>query len=118
RVLVVDDSITTRTLEKSILEAHGFQVNVSVDGLDALRRLRLDPVDLVVADIQMPRMDGFVLLKELKRDKRLSQIPVILVTSRDSADDRRLGLELGAEAYIVKQKFDQKELLETIRQLI
>ena len=118
RVLVVDDSITTRTLEKSILEAHGFQVNVSVDGLDALRRLRLDPVDLVVADIQMPRMDGFVLLKELKRDKRLSQIPVILVTSRDSADDRRLGLELGAEAYIVKQKFDQKELLEAIRQLI
>ena len=118
RVLVVDDSITTRTLEKSILEAHGFQVHVSVDGVDALRRLRLDPVDLVVADIQMPRMDGFVLLKELKRDKTLSQIPVILVTSRDSADDRHLGLELGAEAYIVKQKFDQKELLETIRQLI
>lgn len=118
RVLVVDDSITTRTLEKSILEAHGFQVNVSVDGLDALRRLRLEPVDLVVADIQMPRMDGFVLLKELKRDKSLSQIPVILVTSRDSPDDRRLGLELGAEAYIVKQKFDQKELLEAIRQLI
>jgi len=118
RVLVVDDSITTRTLEKSILEAHGFQVNVSVDGLDALRKLRLDPVDLVVADIQMPRMDGFILLKELKRDKSLSKIPVILVTSRDSADDRRLGLELGAEAYIVKQKFDQKVLLETIRQLI
>ena len=118
RVLVVDDSLTTRTLEKSILESHGFHVNVSIDGVDALRRIRLEPVDLVVADIQMPRMDGFVLLRELKRDKNLSKIPVVLVTSCDNADDRRRGLELGAEAYIVKQKFDQKELLETIRQLI
>jgi two-component system chemotaxis sensor kinase CheA len=118
RVLVVDDSITTRTLEKSILEAHGYHVGISVDGLDALRQLRNGPVDLVVADIQMPKMDGFVLLKELKKDKDLSRIPVILVTSCDDPGDRQRGLELGAEAYIVKQKFDQKELLETIRQLI
>ncbi|HWX46467.1 MAG TPA: response regulator [Roseomonas sp.] len=119
-ILVVDDSITTRTLEKSILEAQGFRVLLSVDGLDALNRLRGGevPVDLIIADVEMPRMDGFSLLQALKNDPRLAPIPVILMTSRASSEDMRRGLELGAGAYITKQKFDQRELLATIGQML
>jgi two-component system chemotaxis sensor kinase CheA len=117
-ILVADDSMTTRTLEKSILEAHGYKVRVAVDGLDALLQLRADPVDLVVSDVEMPRIDGFALLKELKHDKKLAHIPVILVTSLKRNEDIERGFELGAAAYLVKQKFDQTELLETIRQIL
>ncbi|MDK9719978.1 MAG: response regulator [Rhodospirillales bacterium] len=117
-ILVVDDSITTRTLEKSILEAHGYTVRVAVDGLDALIQLKADPADLVVSDVEMPRIDGFALLKELKQDRKLAQIPVILVTSLKRNEDIERGFELGAAAYLVKQKFDQSELLETIKQIL
>ncbi len=117
-VLVVDDSITTRTLEKSILEAHGYEVRLSVDGRNALTILRSDPPDIVVSDIEMPHVDGFELVRVMKSDKALSEIPVILVTSRSDDEDREKGLKLGADAYVVKQKFDQNELLRTIRQII
>lgn len=119
-ILVVDDSVTTRTLEKSILEANGFRVILAVDGLDALERLRgMDTLaDLVVADVEMPRMDGFGLLGAVRGDARLSRVPVIMMTSRASPDDVQRGMELGANAYLVKQSFDQRELLETIGQLI
>lgn len=117
-IMVVDDSMTTRTLEKSILEAHGYRVLVAVDGLDALLQLRANPVDLVVADVEMPRIDGFTLLKELKRDTDLRRIPVILVTSLRRTEDLERGFALGAEAYLTKQKFDQRELLDTIKQIL
>lgn len=117
-IMVVDDSITTRTLEKSILEASGFRVRLSVDGADALAQLRAEPVDLVISDIEMPRMDGFELLRAMKRDDALASIPVVLVTSRDSDQDRSRGLSLGADAYVVKQRFDQTDLLAAIRQLL
>lgn len=119
-ILVVDDSITTRTLEKSILEAQGYRVLLAVDGLDALNLLRSGQamVDLMVADIEMPRMDGFSLLQAVKADASLAATPVILMTSRADPADVRRGLDLGAEAYITKQKFDQRELLATIGQLL
>ncbi|WP_142847612.1 response regulator [Telmatospirillum sp. J64-1] len=117
-VLVVDDSLTTRTLEKSILEAHGYRVRLAVDGMEALASLRAEPVDLVVTDVQMPHLDGFGLLQAIKTDPALSSIPVILVTSLERREDQAKGLALGADAYVVKRKFDQKELLETIGQLI
>ncbi len=119
-ILVVDDSITTRTLEKSILEAQGYQVLLSVDGVDALNVLRSGEtlVDLVLADVEMPRMDGFSLLQAVKADPRIASIPVILMTSRADPDDVRRGLDLGAGAYLTKQKFDQRELLATIGQLL
>ncbi|CAA7620608.1 Histidine Sensor Kinase CheA3 [Candidatus Terasakiella magnetica] len=117
-IMVVDDSLTTRTLEKSILEAHGFQVRLAHDGLEALGRLRSEAVDLVISDVQMPRMDGFGLLAAIKADEGLKSIPVILVTSLEAREDRERGLSLGADAYVVKQKFDQKELLETIGQIL
>jgi len=117
-VMVVDDSITTRTLEKSILEAHGYEVRLSVDGRDALNRLRSEPPDIVVSDIEMPHLDGFDLVREMKADRALADIPVILVTSRADRADREKGLRLGAEAYVVKQRFDQHDLLRTIRQIV
>lgn len=119
-ILVVDDSITTRTLEKGILEAAGYRVVVCVDGQDALDRLRaeVEPVDLVVADVEMPRLDGFGLLGALRADARFARLPVILMTSRGDAEDVARGLELGADAYLTKQKFDQRALLDTIGQLL
>lgn len=118
RILVVDDSITTRTLEKSILEAQGYRVRVAVDGREALETLRSESFDLVIADIEMPRLDGFGLLEEMKKDVRTSRIPVIIVSSVESRQHQERGLALGADAYIVKRKFDQGELLETIGQIL
>jgi two-component system chemotaxis sensor kinase CheA len=117
-ILVVDDSLTTRTLEKSILEAHGYVVRLAVDGLEGLGKLRAEHVDLVISDIQMPRLDGFGLLQAVKADPVLKKVPVILVSSLEAREDRERGLALGADAYVVKRKFDQKELLETIRQIL
>ncbi len=117
-VLVVDDSLTTRTLEKSILEVHGYTVRIAVDGVEALAKLRAELVDLVITDVEMPRMDGFELIEEMKKDPRLARLPVIVVTSLAKREDQERGLALGADAYIVKRKFDHQDLLETIRQIL
>jgi two-component system chemotaxis sensor kinase CheA len=117
-ILVVDDSITSRSLERSILEAHGYRVRVAVDGLEALELLRFEKADLIITDIQMPRMDGFGLVEALKADPGLKGIPVIIVSSLEKAEDQERGLRLGADAYVVKRKFDQTELLDAIRQMI
>jgi len=118
RILVVDDSVTTRTLEKSVLEAHGYRVRVAVDGVEALQMLQSEPGDLVIADVEMPRMDGFGLLAAIRKDMRLRSLPVIIVTSLEKNEHREKGLALGADAYIVKRHFDQSALLETIERLI
>lgn len=118
RILVVDDSITTRTLEQSILEAAGYEVLTAADGSDAWRALQEKGCDLVVADIEMPRMDGFELCQAIRGSKRYARLPVVLVTAMESAEHRARGLEVGADAYIGKSSFDQEHLLETIRQLI
>jgi two-component system, chemotaxis family, sensor kinase CheA len=117
-ILVVDDSITSRSLEKSILEAHGYRVRVAVDGMEALEMLRIEKADLIITDVQMPRMDGFALVAALKADTRLNKIPVIIVSSLEKAEDQERGLLLGADAYVVKRKFDQTELLDAIRLMI
>jgi two-component system chemotaxis sensor kinase CheA len=132
-ILVADDSITSRTLEKSILEAHGYRVIVAVDGLQALELLQADRgqggeahhgrrgegmIDMVLADIEMPRMDGFSLLQAMKGDPALAAIPVIIMTSREAEADVRRGLDLGASAYIAKQTFDQQDLLGAIGRLL
>jgi len=117
-ILVVDDSFTTRTLETSILETNGYRVRVAVDGVEALALLRSDPCNLAITDIQMPRLDGFGLIEEMKRDQRLARIPVIVVTSVDRREDQERGLSLGADAYIVKRKFDHQDLLSTIEQIL
>ena len=117
-VMVVDDSIVTRTLEKGILEAAGYRVRVAADGVEAWSQLQREPCDLVLTDVKMPTMDGLELTRRVRGDQRLKQLPVILVTSLDSDDDRERGVEAGADAYIVKSSFTRDRLLETVRQLI
>lgn len=118
-ILVVDDSITTRTLEKNILEAAGYNVRLALDGQEAFNALMTNELpDLVISDVQMPRMDGFSLTTRIKKETRTSSLPVILVTSRESSEDKAKGVDAGADAYIVKSSFDQINLLETIKQLI
>lgn len=118
-ILVVDDSITTRTLEKNILEAAGYKVKLANDGEEAYGQLLTEKLPhLVISDVEMPRLDGFGLALRLKEDNRFRDIPFILVTSLDSPKSKARGIEVGADAYIVKSSFDQGDLLETIRQLI
>jgi two-component system chemotaxis sensor kinase CheA len=117
-VLLVEDSVVTADLERSILERAGYEVELAVDGVEALVRLEQRRFDLIVADVEMPRMDGFALLEQVRGSAEHSQLPVVIVTSRQSAQDKRRGLALGANAYITKGTFDQNALLDTIARLI
>lgn len=117
-VLVVEDSITARTLLKGILEAAGYEVKTAVDGVDGFTQLRSGEFDIVVSDVEMPRMNGFDLTAKIRSDKKLSELPVILVTALESREDRERGIDVGANAYIVKSSFDQSNLLEAVRRLV
>lgn len=118
KLLVVEDSLTTRELEKTILENNGYEVEVAIDGLDALDKLSKVMVDLVVTDIKMPRMDGFELCKSIKTSEKLKNIPVVFVTALSKDEEKRKGIDVGGQAYIVKSQFDQGNLLDTIERLI
>ena len=117
-ILVVDDAITTRNLEKNILEMAGYEVKVAADGVEALSILQSNSCDLIVSDILMPRMDGFELTTSVRKDPKLGELPIILVTALESQEDKERGLEVGANAYITKSTFDQANLLQMIEQLI
>jgi two-component system chemotaxis sensor kinase CheA len=118
RILVADDSVTTRTLEKTILEEAGYEVLVAADGHQAWRILQEEAIDLLVADVEMPGMDGFTLTDTLRHSTTLGRTPVVLVTSLSTDKDRARGLEVGADAYIVKGAFDRSSLLEAVGQLL
>jgi two-component system chemotaxis sensor kinase CheA len=117
-VLVADDSPTSRSLLKEILEAAGYRVGTAADGLDALASLQAGDYDLLVSDVEMPRLDGFGLTARLRGDARLAELPVVLVTALDSREDKERGVEVGADAYIVKSGFDQRHLLDAIKVLL
>lgn len=117
-ILVAEDSITARALLKNILEFAGYKVKTAIDGVEALTVLATEGFDLVVSDVEMPRMSGFDLTARIRADKRLAQLPVVLVTALDSRADRERGVDVGANAYIVKSSFDQGNLLEVVRRLI
>ncbi|MEX2271448.1 MAG: response regulator [Vicinamibacterales bacterium] len=117
-VLVVEDSITSRTLLKGILQAAGYTVKTAVDGMEAFSMLRAEHFDLVVSDVEMPRLNGFDLTARLRADKRLAEMPVVLVTALETRDDRERGIDVGANAYIVKSRFDQSDLLDAVRRLV
>jgi two-component system chemotaxis sensor kinase CheA len=118
RVLVVDDSITTRTMEKNILETNHYEVVVAVSGFDALEKLETSRFDLMVSDVEMPGMTGFELTQKVRLRDDSRDMPVIIVSSLASDEDRRQGMEAGAQAYIVKGNFQQGLLLETVETLI
>ncbi|MGB7543617.1 MAG: response regulator, partial [Burkholderiales bacterium] len=117
-ILVVEDSITSRALLKNILESVGYRVTTAVDGIDAYTALKTATFDLVVSDVEMPRMDGFDLTAKVRADKQLAELPVVLVTALGSPEHRERGIDVGANAYIVKSSFDQSNLLEIVRRLI
>ena len=117
-LMVVEDSITTRTLLQNILGAAGYDVVTAVDGLDACSKLKSADFDIVVSDVEMPRMNGFDLTAHIRADKRLAELPVVLVTARESREDRERGIDVGANAYIAKSNFDQSQLLEVLRRLV
>ena len=118
RILVVEDSLTTRELQRSILEAAGYQVEVAVDGLDGLRKVSDANYDLVITDVAMPRMDGFEMVQRIKRDPRRKAVPVIIVTSRATEADKKRGMAVGADQFIVKSQFDQSTFLEMVSQFV
>jgi two-component system chemotaxis sensor kinase CheA len=118
RVLVADDSLTTRALEQSVLEAAGFEVATAVDGADAWRKLQESGADLLVSDVEMPNMDGYTLCRTVRASARFAHLPVVMVTSLDNADDRARGLAAGADAYVSKGAAGQAGLLEMVRQLL
>jgi two-component system chemotaxis sensor kinase CheA len=118
RVVVADDSLTTRAAMKALLELAGYQVTAAADGEEAFQLVRDQGAALVVSDVQMPRLDGLGLTRRLKADPRLRAIPVILVTSLDSPEDRAAGLSAGADGYLVKREVERGKLLELVRQLL
>jgi len=117
-ILVVEDSITARTLLKSILEAAGYRVRTAVDGAEAFATLRETEFDLVVSDVDMPRLNGFDLTAKIRGDRKMADLPVILVTALESRQDRERGIDVGANAYIVKSSFEQSNLLEIVRRYV
>ena len=117
-VLVAEDSITVRSMLRNFLETAGFTVKTAVDGLEAYNFLQNEIFDIVVSDIEMPRMNGFELTVKIREDKSLSDMPVILVTALETTDDLKRGMDAGANAYIVKSSFEKSNLIETIRRLI
>ncbi|MCC5651131.1 response regulator [Nostoc sp. XA013] len=117
-ILLVEDSIATRTQEKRILETAGYQVITAVDGLDGLNKLRSHAVDAVVSDVQMPNLDGLGLTAKIRQYQEYSEVPIILVTSLASDEDKRRGAEAGANAYIIKGSFNQEALLSALKRLV
>ncbi|WP_083007225.1 hybrid sensor histidine kinase/response regulator [Halomonas sp. GT] len=118
RILVVDDSLNTREIEKDVLEAWGYQVTLAENGRDGLNKALADSFDAVLTDVEMPVMDGFALTASLRENEIYRYKPIIIITSREKEADRRRGIEVGADAYIVKGSFDQNNLVDTLKALL
>ncbi|ATX78843.1 two-component system, chemotaxis family, sensor histidine kinase and response regulator WspE [Mariprofundus aestuarium] len=118
RILVVDDSLTVREVERKLLVSRGYEVEVAVDGMDGLNTVRSGGFDLVISDVDMPRMDGIEFVSLIKSDVRLRDTPVIIVSYKESDEDRMRGLDAGADSYLTKSSFHDETLLETVVDLI
>jgi two-component system chemotaxis sensor kinase CheA len=119
RILVVEDSFMVRELQRSILEAAGYRVVTARDGRDALATIRGEPqIALVMTDLEMPELDGIQLTRAIRADPARASLPVVIVTSYGAEDDRRRGIEAGADAYMAKRSFDQQALLSTVERLV
>jgi two-component system sensor histidine kinase and response regulator WspE len=118
RILVVDDSLTVREMERKLLSGHGYAVDVAVDGMDGWNMLRSADYDLLVTDVDMPRMDGIDLVMLVRADSRLQRLPVMIVSYKDRPEDRARGLEAGADHYLTKGSFHDSTLLDAVADLI
>ncbi|MBS4099317.1 MAG: response regulator, partial [Sulfuricella sp.] len=117
-ILVVDDSLNTREIEKDVLEAYGYRVTLAEDGLDGLQKARAGHFDAILTDVEMPNMDGFTLTAKLREEEKFRDTPIVIITSREKEEDKRRGIQVGADAYIVKGDFDQSNLVDTLRNLL
>ena len=118
RVLVVDDSLTVRELERKLIDSRGYHVEIAVDGMDGWNAVRTGHYDLVVTDVDMPRLDGIELVSLIKKDPRLQSLPVMIVSYKDREEDRRRGLDAGADYYLTKGSFHDETLLRAVADLI
>jgi two-component system sensor histidine kinase and response regulator WspE len=118
RILVVDDSLTVRELERKLLTHHGYEVEIALDGMDGWNAVRSAPFDLVITDVDMPRMDGIELVSRITRDPQLKSTPVMIVSYKDREDDRRRGLDAGAAYYLAKGSFHDETLVQAVVDLI
>ncbi|MCH5373525.1 MAG: response regulator [Planctomycetes bacterium] len=118
RILVVDDSLTVREVERQLLRAHGYDVDVAVDGRDGWTALSSGHYDLLVTDVDMPRMNGIELIRAVRDDERLADLPVVVVSYKDREQDRLLGLDAGANAYLTKGSFHDDTFINTVRDLM
>ncbi|KJU86062.1 chemotaxis protein histidine kinase-like protein [Candidatus Magnetobacterium bavaricum] len=118
RILLVEDTITTRTLIKRVLDSASYEVTTAIDGLDALNKLPTRDFDAVVSDIQMPNMDGLTLAETIRSDNKYKDLPIVLITALSSDEDKKRGMQAGANAYITKPTFDHKVLLDVLKRLI
>jgi two-component system sensor histidine kinase and response regulator WspE len=118
RILVVDDSLTVREVERDLLQSKGYLVDVAVDGMDGWNAVRRLSYDLIVTDVDMPRMDGIELVSSIKHDLHLKNIPVMIVSYKDRVEDRRRGLDAGADYYLTKGSFHDDSLVEAVEDLI
>ena len=118
KILVVDDSITVREVERKLLASRGYDVDTCVDGADAWNTLRAQEYDLVLSDVDMPRMNGIELVRRIRDDARLRAMPVMIVSYKESEEDRMRGLEAGANAYLTKSSFHDETLVKEVVELI
>jgi two-component system sensor histidine kinase and response regulator WspE len=118
RILVVDDSITVREVERQLLANRGYDVVTAVDGMDGWNSLRNGAFDLVISDVDMPRMNGIELVRSIKQDPKLRALPVVIVSYKDREEDRLRGLEAGANSYLTKSSFQDNTLIDTVEDLI
>jgi two-component system sensor histidine kinase and response regulator WspE len=118
RVLVVDDSLTVRELERKLLDQAGYEVEIAVDGMDGWNAVRAGKFDLIITDVDMPRMDGIQLVKLIKEDEKLGHLPVMIVSYKDREEDRKRGLEAGADYYLTKGSFYDDTLQKAVANLI
>jgi two-component system sensor histidine kinase and response regulator WspE len=118
RVLVVDDSITVREVERKLLENNGYEVDVAVDGMEGWNAVRLGQYDLVISDVDMPRMNGIEFVRKMKAEPRFKDLPVMIVSYKDREEDRLRGLDAGANYYLTKSSFHDETLLTAVRDLI
>lgn len=117
-VLLVDDSLIARNVEQGILESIGFKVDTAIDGLDALAKLEAENYDMVITDLEMPRLDGFGLVRRMRNQPKYEDLPILIISTRESAEDRMRGLEAGADSYLVKQQLDSESLMKSIKKLV
>ena len=117
-ILVVDDSITTRTMEKNLFEALGYRVRVASDGVDAWSILKEETIDIVVSDVDMPRLDGFALTARIRGDEGLADLPVVLVSALESREDKEQGVRAGANAYVIKSSMEQTSLEQVVERFL